>query len=206
MFEHSPDVKQFLGDISLQLRHVFWRKIDSRYPTVAVLLVRVKYISRLLIWQKGLRSLWPSFKKSSILTSVLEPSDFEYTHKMTPGWMDEFWMFLGSCRYFLCKSHLLEPILASENSRRPPRHKSWWFLHISGRVQLLQKNHPQLPYKSNMACSIRLEIFANLQTKGFDSWAHTGVYILGQKSPPRAHCGSWELQKVSKAWNMMIFA
>ena len=202
MFEHVPDVKKFLGDIPWQLLwHVFWRKIDPRYPTVAVLLVRVKYISRLLIWQKVLRSVWTSFKKSS---SVLLHCDVEHTPKMTPGWMDKFWMFLGSCEYFLCKRHLLEPILASGSSRMPPRHEKWWFLRNPGRVQLFQKNHPQLTYKSNMACSIRLEFFSNLQTEGFDPWTHTGVYILEQKSPPDAHFGSWELQKASQTWKMLF--
>ena len=80
--------------------------------------------SRLLIWQKGLRSVGTNSKNSSVLTSVLEPSDFEYTPKMTKGWMDEFWMFLGSCGYFLCKSHLLEPIVAPGSSRRLPRHEN----------------------------------------------------------------------------------
>ena len=43
------------------------------------------HINITYIWKKGLRSIGTSFKKSSVLTSVLEASDFEYTPKMTPG-------------------------------------------------------------------------------------------------------------------------
>ena len=72
---------------------------------VVVPLVKVKYISTLLIWQKASRSVGTSFKKSSVWTSLLEGSDFEYTPKMTRARWMSFGCFLAAAGTFGATEH-----------------------------------------------------------------------------------------------------